>query len=111
MSVKLVLLKSGETVIADTKELISDDKLCGYLMNNPHSVSIHSNVVLTNDPKSEHDGTIEVSFTPWMPLSSEKNHPIPTDWVVTIAEPLANIVELYEEKINGEDSKVSFTES
>ena len=36
MSVKIALLKSGESVIADIKELISDEKVCGYLFKNPH---------------------------------------------------------------------------
>ena len=31
MSIKVALLKSGESVIADIKELVSDDKICGYL--------------------------------------------------------------------------------
>jgi hypothetical protein len=30
MSVKIALLKSGESVIADIKELVSEDKVCGY---------------------------------------------------------------------------------
>ena len=38
MSVKLAVLKSGDTVIADIKELISDDKVCGYLFTNPHKI-------------------------------------------------------------------------
>jgi hypothetical protein len=110
MTVKLILLKSGETVITDAKEIISDDKLCGYLIDNPHVVDIAKTVVFTNDPEKRSD-EVSVSFTPWIPLSSEKKFPIPTDWVVTIAEPLSNIKSLYEEKINGQSSEVSFTEN
>ena len=110
MSIKLVLLKSGETIITDAKELISDDNVCGYLLNNPHVVKVSSPLVLTNDPDKV-DDTVEVSFTPWIPLSIDNEYPVPTDWVVTIAEPVSNITKLYEEKINGKDSEVSFTES
>ena len=35
MSIKVALLKSGESVIADIKELVSDDNVCGYLFENP----------------------------------------------------------------------------
>jgi hypothetical protein len=112
MSVKLVLLKSGETLITDAKELISDDKLCGYLFDHPHIVNISSSFVLTNDPerieRKSHE--VDVSFTPWFSLSSDKKFPVPTDWVVTIAEPLSNIKKLYEDRINGQSSEVSFTE-
>lgn len=103
MSIKLVLLKSGETLITDAKELLSEEKFCGYLFNNPHIVDIASTIVLTNDPENKTD-TVEVSFTPWMPLSCDKSYPVPTDWVVTMAEPISNITKLYEEKVNGTNS-------
>ena len=39
MSIKLAVLKSGEDIIADVKEIIAEDKnVVGYLLNNPHSV-------------------------------------------------------------------------
>ena len=34
MSIKLVLLKSGETLISDIKELVSEEKICGYIYEN-----------------------------------------------------------------------------
>ena len=39
MSVKLTLLKSGETLISDVKEVVSDvnqDKPTAFLLENPH---------------------------------------------------------------------------
>ena len=36
MSIKVALLKSGESVIADIKELISNDNICAYLFENPN---------------------------------------------------------------------------
>ena len=39
MSIKVALLKSGESVIADIKELISDDNVCGYLFENPNIIT------------------------------------------------------------------------
>jgi len=111
MSIKLVLLKSGETLITDARELIStDNNVCGYLFENPHIVKVSSPLILTNDPDKVED-TVEVSFTPWITLSIDKGYSVPTDWVVTISEPLSNITKLYEEKINVKDSEVSFTES
>ena len=37
MSIKLALLKSGENVIADIKELVSEEKVCGYLFQESSS--------------------------------------------------------------------------
>ena len=39
MSIKVALLKSGESVIADIKELISNDNICGYLFENPNVIN------------------------------------------------------------------------
>ena len=36
MSIKLAVLKSGEDIIADVKELIVEENIVGYLFNNPH---------------------------------------------------------------------------
>ncbi len=41
MAVKLVLLKSGETLISEAKELVSDEKQArphAYLLEYPHTV-------------------------------------------------------------------------
>ena len=48
MSVKLALLKSGETVISELKELVSDDTVCGYLFENPHIVQERASIFLTS---------------------------------------------------------------
>ena len=109
MSIKLALLKSGETIISDAKELISDDKVCGYLFTNPHKVETRKTLLLVEENETT-KGDLEVSLTPWIVLSSDTQIPVPPDWVVTIVEPIKTIKELYEEKLNGQDSQVSFTE-
>ena len=40
MSIKLTLLKSGETLISEMKELVAEDKeqAHSYLLENPHKV-------------------------------------------------------------------------
>ena len=41
MSVKIVLLQSGEQVITDIKEVISEEKSVAYLFTNPQKVTIN----------------------------------------------------------------------
>lgn len=110
MSIKLALLKSGETIISDAKELISDDKVCGYLFTNPHTIESRKMILLTEENEKT-KGDLEVSLTPWIVLTSDTQIPVPPDWIVTIVEPIQTIKEMYEEKVNGQDRKVSFTES
>jgi hypothetical protein len=88
MAVKLLVLKSYEDVIADVKEMLSGDKVVGYILNNPFVTRLEN-----TDPPS-------VSFYPYIPLSADKSIPIPCDWVVSIVEPLEDVKKSYMEKLN-----------
>jgi len=102
MSTKIALLKSGESVIADIKELISDDKVCGYLFKQPHKIDVNKSVFLTEEPAESTD--VNVTFSSWIFFTSDDEIPVRADWIVTIVEPVKAIKELYEEKVNGENS-------
>ena len=41
MSIKVILLKSGDQIITDVKEVISEDKPVAYLFTNPQKVTIN----------------------------------------------------------------------
>ena len=101
MSVKLAILKSGEQVIAEAKELVSKDeeKVRGYLFTRPHKVVTAQPILLTEESKD--DNSLEVTLSPWIVLSADKEVVVPTDWVVTVVEPLESVVKMYEEKVNG----------
>ena len=114
MTVKLVMLKSGEDIIADVKEIKSEQDVVGYFFHDPLIVKMYSPeepVVLSeeNGIESEHGTTKEISskvgitFYPWVPLAAEKKIPCSADWVITIVEPMQNLKKLYQEKINGRD--------
>ena len=114
MTVKLVMLKSGEDIIADVKEIKSEEDVIGYFFHDPLIVKMYSPeepVVLSeeNGIESEHGTTKEISskvgitFYPWVPLAAEKKIPCSADWVITIVEPMQNLKKLYQEKINGRD--------
>ena len=101
MSVKLLLLKSGEQVISDVKELIrkDSDKVYGYVLHKPHEVVASKAVVLTEDASD--DRNVEITLAPWILLTEDKSMTIPQDWVITIVNPINSIVKMYEEKTNG----------
>ncbi len=102
MSIKLALLKSGEQVIADAKELVSEEKVRGYLFTRPHKVISTQPMLLTEEQQD--DRSVEVTLSPWIILSADNEVVVPTDWVVTVVEPLESVVKMYEEKVNGQNS-------
>ena len=100
MSIKLALLKSGENIISDAKELISDDKVCGYLFTKPHVITYQkASIVLTEENETTKD--LQVSLTPWIIFSKDEKIPISPEWIVSIVEPIDTIKQMYEEKVNG----------
>ena len=112
MTVKLVMLKSGEDIIADVKEIKSEEDVVGYFFHDPLIVKMYSPeepVVLSeeNGVESDHGTTKEISskvgitFYPWVPLAAEKKIPCSADWVITMVEPMQNLKKLYQEKIDG----------
>ena len=101
MSVKLLLLKSGEQVISDVKELIhkDSDKVYGYVLHKPHEVVESKAVVLTEDASDNRN--LEITLSPWILLTEDKSMTVPQDWIITIVNPIGSILKMYEEKTNG----------
>ena len=104
MTVKLLLLKSGEQVLADTKELRRKDdvpmidKVYGYLLSKPHKVTANKPLVLTENVNEERN--VEITLSPWILLTEDKVMTIPKEWVITIVNPIESIVKMYGEKTN-----------
>ena len=103
MTIKLLLLKSGEQLVSDAKELVSEDKVRGYLLNKPQKVVANKSMFLSEEQSFE-DINVEVTFSPWILLTSDENIVVPTDWVVTVVEPLESVVKMYQDKINGQNN-------
>ena len=97
MSIKVALLKSGEYVIADIKELISDDNVCGYLFGNPNIITYLEPELLTEQTETS---KLKISLIPWILITSDTKIPVRSDWVITMVEPIESVKKIYEEKIN-----------
>jgi len=103
MSVQLALLKSGEEVIADIKELRSSegDELVSYVFKDPYSIKIKtSQVLIEANDAPKHD----VVYYKWMSLSKDSDIIVNKDWVVCITDPLDSITKSYTERMNGRRS-------
>ena len=56
MSIKLTLLKSGEQLISEMKELTAEGKdEATYLLENPHTVEINEKQFVTEEEKKDGD--------------------------------------------------------
>ena len=104
MTVKVMLLKSGEDVISDAKEIMDTEKkgIVAYHLSNPFVMQ------LTAEPSDELQVEGEdaprtkysVRYTHWAPLSKQRAFVIPADWLVTIYDPHDNILKDYCAKNN-----------
>ena len=108
MSVKLLLLKSGEQILADAKELRRKDdvpmvdKVYGYLVSKPHKVIANKPLVLSENINEERN--VEITLSPWILLTKDKVETIPKEWVITIVNPIDSIVKMYQEKVDGQSN-------
>ena len=100
MSIKLTLLKSGETLISEMKELVAEDKeqAHAYLLENPHTVQTREKSFLTEEEKKTGDFCIDVIMMPWIILSADKKVIIPIDVVTTIVEPIVSVKQMFIDK-------------
>ena len=110
MTVKLVMLKSGEDVVADVKEIKSNEEVIGYYFENPLIIKLEQpddSTLLTENNESsvkQYLSKVNVTFYPWIPLSKDKTIPCSADWVVTIVEPIEKLKTQYLERVNGRES-------
>ncbi len=106
MTVKLLLLKSGEDIISDVKEMLIGDedspKVVGYFLHKPCVVKM---TPPTNIPEKFEENmdpsqaSFQVTLFPWMPLSKDNTIPVSTDWVVTMVTPSDKLNKMYVEEV------------
>ena len=111
MSVKIALLKSGETIISDIKELFSKEENLeykhGYVFTKPRKVTFSVPILVEDseeDDKTKLEKSVEISFSPWILLSKDEEILVPIDWVVTVVEPIDNVKNTYENEVNGSNN-------
>ena len=101
MAIKLATLKSGEDVVSEIKEMAvgegEDRKVIGYFFTKP-CIARLINTMKVNE-KDKENQSFEISLVTWAPLSKDETIAIPSDWVVTIVEPIDKVREMYENEV------------
>ena len=115
MTIKLMLLKSGEDVISDVTAMCvgteEDRQVIGYHLNKPCVVKMRDPNLMEEDGPKKQSG-FQVSLFPWMPLSKDETIPVPADWMITMVEPVTKLKEMYTEDIveYGKDNQSDSTD-
>ena len=96
MTVQLALLKSGEEVIADMKEMVipdgDDHRVIGYIFSRPCTVRLENKDNLSD---LEGNKSYEIGLSPWIPLSASQDVRVTTEWVITLVDPVEKLKTLY----------------
>ena len=105
MTAKLVLLKSGEDIIADVTEMVvghgeeeTERRIVGYFFDKPCIIKLRE-----GEESPDQKSAYKISMFPWMPLSADPKIPVPADWVVTMVEPKDQLRKMYLEDVVGND--------
>jgi hypothetical protein len=106
MTVRLLLLKSGEDIIADVKEMVVGEeenaRVVGYFLHKPCVVkmtpptNVPENFEEIKDPQK---ASFQVTLFPWMPLTKDNTIPVSADWVVTMVTPTDKLQNMYIEDV------------
>ena len=106
MTIKLLLLKSGEDIIADVNEMVVGDednkRIVGYFLNRPCIVKMRDPNLFPGEDQEEKDGkkaAYQVALFPWMPLTKDTKIPVTAEWVVTMTEPIDKLKQMYEQDV------------
>ena len=115
MTIKILVLKSGEDVIADIKEMMtSDNQVMGYILTKPCVVKLMSAAPLTaeeDDSNIEGSSEVRIRMHPWAPLAKEKQVPLSTEWVVTMFSPIDKVLDMYKKQVLKENGKTDTADS
>ena len=103
MTIKVLVLKSGEDVIADVQEMMSsENQVMGYFLTKACVVKIQA---------KETSSDVSVRMHPWMPIAREQMIPLSTDWVVTMVTAVEKIQEMYVNQVLNDGKETDQTTS
>lgn len=107
MSVKICLLKSGDEVVADVKELVNaEDQFVGYVFHKPVLITYNNPEMLLEEDAA----SLSISFQPWFPLSKTRDIPVSPDWVITAVDPIPQIEQMYTDSLLKKENDADTTE-
>ena len=112
MTIKLALLKSGEEVISDIDEMITDKQaVVGYYFTNPCRAILTTPEIEVDEEQALAKKPVSIKLLPWLPLANEDTIPVVADWVISIVEPQPKLKELYNKACENYEKRKSQSSS
>jgi|TARA_B100000085_G_C18264511_1_gene399419 hypothetical protein len=100
MSIKLALLKSGETVIADIEAKVDhNDQVVSLVFKNPFCVELITQSVDFDIEDESNEQEYAVRFWDWMPMTEDTDIKVNPDWIVSFTNPVEMLKNSYLEKM------------
>ena len=94
MTIKLLILKTGENIISKVKEGYLEDKFICYVLENPCIISYNS-----QNLNSSISNKLNIILQCWPILSKDTTVELPPDSVITIVEPKDEVKNIYETQV------------
>ena len=101
MTVKLVLLKSGEQLISDIKEGFHEEKMVCYLLEKPCTISVNGNYKIIDDVNENGANKMSISLHAWPSFSNQNIVEIFPEWIVTFVESSDELKKIYKTEVLG----------
>lgn len=97
MSIQAVILETGETIITDVQEVIDpqENKSLGYKLTNPFVLNLDYSQPANTTIEGGEANDAKVDFTPWCPISSERQFQVERDFCRVIYKVHGSLEELY----------------
>ena len=97
MALQLALLKSGDEIIADVREVFDKEtnKPVSLVFIRPVYVEQTGVSFLSEEDGEESESEVTYVFRPWIENSDDEEYFVPHDWVVTVCKPTITIIENY----------------
>ena len=102
MSVKLVVLKTGESIITDIKEGIVDDKLVCYVLEKPCKILVNGTYSFNENEETPSKNKVSISLQSWPIFSIDDVLEISPDVIITVVNPNSQLEEMYNKQVLGE---------
>lgn len=108
MTIKIAVLNTGDTLIADVKEAFYEEKLVCYIFENPCKFTV--NGIYKISEEEDLGNKYSISLSRWPSLSKETTIEVVMETIVTLVDPVDDLKQLYEIQILGKEEEESSNE-
>lgn len=100
MTIKIVTLVSGESVIGNLNYLLNENEdIVAYQMEFPCQYDLHEKLFTVSEGKKE----IKLSFSPWPKLADNEKVELPLDSLIAVTNPVEELLNKYRQIVLKEE--------